>query len=209
MLDLRAPSLPSERGDRLTREAYKRDFQKRDAEIRNSDSWKFERRQHFEEQGNASRDALRRGDWQAALRLLEGRRDALRASALEDKRRGYSFYRVRVVDTPLTPYLQWELHSLRLRAEYGERIHIVSAEMVAVSETDGLLPEVTILGGRTLYRVLYTEAGVPEGAVRYTDSELVRNWVAYTRELYDVGEDLSSYFDREVGHLSPPTITPE
>lgn len=204
MLDLRAPDLVAAPGERLVREVYKRDFRERWAVLRNTESWKIERRQHFEEQGSASRDALRRGDWEESLRLLEERRDALREAALDDGRQGHVLHRIRVVNEPLTPYLQWELHSLRLRAEYGVRVRVVRADAVSPAETEGILPEVTILGGRTLYRVLYTERGIPDGAFRYTDPDLVSRWVAYLRALYGVGEDVESYFTRHVAHLPPP-----
>ncbi|MFI0780624.1 DUF6879 family protein [Streptomyces sp. NPDC021212] len=119
MRDLQAPALPPEQGERLTRDAYKRDFREREARIRDAASWKLERRQHFEEQGSPSRDALRRGQWEEALRLLEDRRDALRAAAQEDAQHGHTFHRVRVVEPPLTPYMQWELHSHRQRGYWA------------------------------------------------------------------------------------------
>nr|WSZ99088.1 hypothetical protein OH820_28550 [Streptomyces sp. NBC_00857] len=204
MLDLHAPVLRPEFGERLVREVYRRDFRERDAAIQGRDSWKLERRQHFEEQGNASRDALSRGDWDEALRLFELRRDDLLASAQEDARRNSVFHRLRVVEKPFTPYVQWELHSLRQQAECGVKVHVLSSDMVAASEEGGLLPEVVILGGETLYEVIYTESGAPNGAVRYTDSEIVGSWESYIKELYRVGEDMMSYFAREVAHLPPP-----
>ncbi|MFD7896394.1 DUF6879 family protein [Streptomyces sp. NPDC059743] len=209
MLDLRAPTLPPELGERLVRDVYRRDFRERFAAIRNRDSWKLERRQHFEEQGSASRDALSRGDWDEALRLIEEQREDLLASVREDERRGSRFHRVRVVEKPLTPYLQWELYSLRQRAECGGRVRTISAEAVAASEGHGLLPELVVLGGRTLYEIVYTESGVPNGAVRYTDSEIVGRWESYIKELYGAGEDVESYFAREVAHLPPPTTNAE
>ncbi|MDW4911383.1 hypothetical protein RB628_40390, partial [Streptomyces sp. ADMS] len=71
MLDLLAPGLPDELGERLTREDYKRDFRERRAAIRDGESWKLERLQHFEETNDDSREALRQGDWPAVLRLFE------------------------------------------------------------------------------------------------------------------------------------------
>jgi uncharacterized protein DUF6879 len=204
MLELTPPELVPDLGELLVREAYKRDFRQRDAEIRDRDSWKLERRQHFEEQGSASRDALRRGEWEEALRLLEETRGDLLAIAQDDARRGSLFHRVRVVEEPLTPYLQWQLHSLRLRAECGESVRIISAERLAAAEVRGLLPELVILGGRTLYQVRYTDAGAPDGAIRYTDPQLVRNWENYLRRLHETGEDVLSYFARQVAHLPPP-----
>ncbi|PNG92881.1 DUF6879 family protein [Streptomyces malaysiensis] len=144
MLDLLAPALTPEQGERLTRPAYKQDFREREEAIRDGSSWKLERRQYFEEQGSPSRDALRRGDWEEAVRLFADRRDTLAATAQEDERRGYAFHRVRVVEKPLTPYVQWELHSQRQRAEYGQRIRVVPAAQVAASEGTGPLPEVVV-----------------------------------------------------------------
>jgi hypothetical protein len=209
MLEVRAPDLPADLGERLARDVYRRDFRQRDAALRNRNSWKLERRQHFEEQGSASRDALRRGEWQEALRLLEERRGDLLTYAQDDERRASVFHRVRVVEEPLTPYVQWELHTLRLRAEYGERIRVVEPTQVAVSETTGLLPELTILGGETLYHIVYTDAGVPDGAVRYTDPDIIASWESYIKGLYDSGEDLASFFERAVTPLPPPSLMTE
>jgi hypothetical protein len=209
MLDLQAPTLPSDQGERLTRAAYGRDYGERDAAIRNGNSWKLERLQYFEEQDSPSWNAVRRGDWAEALRVFEERHDDLREAALDRERRSSVFHRVRIVEEPLTPYVQWELNSLVQRARYGQKIRVLHPEAVATSESGGLLPELTILDERTLYRVLYTDAGVPDGAVRYTDSAVVDPWVAYIKELYAAGEDLAVYFDRAVAPLPPPVARPE
>lgn len=209
MLDLHAPRLPAEQGEHLSDEVYRRDFWQLNSAILNGDSWKIERRQHFEEQGSASRDALRRGDWPEALRLLAAGRDAHREAALDADRRGSAFHRVRVVEEPLTPYLQWELHALHLRAEYGHRIRVLPVTAVAAAESAGRLPELTLLDDRVLYQVLYTDTGVPEGAIRFTDPALVAPWAACLRDAYAAGEDVSSYFARAVAHLPPPTLSPE
>jgi hypothetical protein len=206
MLDLRAPVLRPERGERLVRDDYRSDFRQRRAEIRNRGSWKLERLQHFEEVDDASRDALRRGDWQEALRLFAAERAALRASAREQALSGAAFHRIRVVEEPLTPYVQWELHWLRLSAECGHRVRVLPAAAVAASEAkaDGLLPEVTLLDDRVLYRVLYTGAGRPDGAIRYTDPKVLRPWSAWLRDAYAAAEDVLSFFDRVVAPLPPP-----
>lgn len=204
MPDRQAPELRSEWGESLARQDYKRDFRERDAQVRGRDSWKLERRQHFEEQSSPSWEAVLRGDWDEALRLLENRREALLEIGREDEERQSFFHRVRVVEKPLTAYLQWELHSLRIRAECGERISIVNAEALADSEEFGPLPEIVILGGRTLYQVLYSATGIPIGAIRYTDPDLVLRWESYIEDLHRTGEDVLTYFDREVAHLPRP-----
>src|SRR3954452_17814800 len=175
MLELLAPGLPDELGERLTREDYKRDFRERRAAIRDGESWKFERLQHFEETNDDSREALRRGDWPAVLRLFEAERDALVRRARDEAARGAVFHRIRVVEEPLTPYVQWELHWLRLSAECGHSVRVLPASAVAAAEGDALLPELNLLDSRVLYRVLYTAAGRPDGAIRFTNPSTVRN----------------------------------
>ncbi|MFJ9618825.1 DUF6879 family protein [Streptomyces noursei] len=204
MLEVQMPALPVERGQRLGNEEYLRDFRARDAAIRNGDSWKLERLQHFEEVGSPSRDALRRGDWATALRLFEEGRGNLRGIQADEEARGSVFHRVRVVEEPLTPYVQWELHSLQISAEYGERVRILPAQAVAAAEAGGLLPELTIQDGKVLFHVLYTEAGVPDGAIRFTDPDIVDPWTAYVRSAYAAAEDIASYFDRAVAPLPAP-----
>jgi hypothetical protein len=108
------------------------------------------------------------------------------------------------VEEPLTPYVQWELHWLQMRAECGHRIRVVPARDISAAERASLLPELTLLGERTLYRVLYTEAGATEGAVCFTDPDIVAPWAAYLRSTYAAAEEMTSYFHRAVAHLPPP-----
>jgi hypothetical protein len=203
MSELTIPALDTAWGVPLAQTDYKRDFRERDAEIQGRDSWKLERRQHFEED-DASRDALRRGDWEEALRILEEERADVRAMGEEDARRGSIFRRVRIVEEPLSPYMQWELHSLRLWDECGIPVHVVTANAVAPAEARGELPELVILGGHTMYQVLYTDTGVPDGGIRYTEPALVESWESYIEQLYEHGENIQSYFTRHVAHLPPP-----
>ncbi|MEU0694989.1 DUF6879 family protein [Streptomyces niveus] len=207
MLDRDALTLSRARGDRLATAAYRQDFRQRDKEITGRDSWKFERLQHFEELNSPSWDAFRRGDWQVALQLLDAKRDRWEKIAREDAERGSVFHRVRVVEEPLTPYLQWELHALRVQGASGTPVRVVSADRLRPLEIKSLLPEIVTLGGQVLYEVLYTEPGVLDGAVRFEDSRLIRNWEAFVQGLYEDGEDIVSYVDRHVAHLPAPPPT--
>ncbi|RKN40359.1 DUF6879 family protein [Streptomyces hoynatensis] len=209
MRDLHAPPLDRTQGVRTDRAAYSADFWQRYGRIYQRDSWKLERREHFVELNNPSWDAFRRGDWDQALRLLENKREGLRKAAEQDRKQRTVFHRVRVVGLPLTPYLQWELHSLRLKAEYDEVIRIVDAARLATVESEGPLPELVVLGGLTLYEVVYTDAGVLDGGVRYTRPDLVQGWEAAIRTLFENGEDIADFFAREVAPLPPPQPTTE
>ncbi|MFF7360303.1 DUF6879 family protein [Streptomyces sp. NPDC008125] len=204
MLDLLAPELPDGRGERLAQEEYKRGFRERRAALRDGAAWKLERLQHFEETNDDSREALRQGDWPSALRLFEAERDALVRRARNDAARGVVFHRIRVVEVPLTPYVQWELHWLRLTAECGHSVRVLPASAVTAAEAGSPLPELVLLDESTLYRVLYSDDGRPDGAVRFVDSSTVRNWTEYLRELYGAAEDVQEYFDRVVAALPPP-----
>ncbi|MDT3395827.1 hypothetical protein RKE29_04070 [Streptomyces sp. B1866] len=192
------------RGEVLDLDTYQRDFEERQWAIDGQDSWKLERQQTFKEPGFDSWEAFARGDWDKALSLIEDERDYLREFSREVERHRVTLYRVRVVEEPVTPYLQWELWLLRLREQCGELIRVVGPEHVRDLERGEPLPELLTLGDRTLYKILYTDQGILDGAVRFTDARTVARCAELTRELYEAGEDLSSYFDRKVAHLPPP-----
>lgn len=195
MSDRDALDLASRPGHRLSLDAYRSDFRRYRDRIRGRESWKFERRQEFEEDGE-SWQALRRGDRAESVRLLEDEREDLLAAARRDRQRGTPFRRVRVVEEPLTPYMRWELYALRVQAEAGKDIRVVRPGVLGTLEPAGPLPEVVVLGGQVLYEVIYTDAGALDGAVRHHDADLIRRWEAFIRALHEAGEDILSYVAR-------------
>ncbi|MFI0711760.1 DUF6879 family protein [Streptomyces inhibens] len=208
MPDAGKPHLDVSQGERLSIDAYRQDFRERRWAAGGRDSWKLERQQNFQEPRNKSWQAFSRGDWSEALRLIGQGRDAhLELSRKAEAHRSH-FFRVRVVEKPLTPYLEWELTSLRLRAEVLGKIRVwepggISGPMgLEQLEESGPLPEIVTLGGHTLYKVLYDDHGISEGAVRFTDSELVARWERFIQALYREAEDLLSFFEREVAPLT-------
>ncbi|MFE3603105.1 DUF6879 family protein [Streptomyces sp. NPDC059142] len=205
MRDRGALGFEEQQGHRLPRDDYRRDFRQSDEKITGRDSWKFERRQHFEEPGSPSWEAFRSGEWSEALRLMaEGGTTYWSEVAQEDRARGSVFHRVRVVEEPLTPYLQWELNSLRVQAECGLPIRVVGGGALKALEAAAPLPEIVVLGGRVLYEVVYTEAGVLDGGIRFADPGLIGRWEGFIKELYEDGEDIIAYVDRHVAQLPPP-----
>jgi hypothetical protein len=207
MLDRSRLSLPSSRGVRRNRRAYERDFYARYSGISGRASWKFERQQYFEEPGHPGWEAFHQGRWEEALGLLEGERENHKREAREDEAQGRPFHRVRIVEQPLTPYLQWELHALRIQAEAGERIRVLPADEIRFVEQSARLPEVVVLGGEVLYEVCYTEAGVLDGCVLFTDNRLIVSWERFIAELFDKGEEMTAYARRYLDHLPPPRLT--
>lgn len=191
-------------GARLTRAEYSSDFAAREWVVDGHDSWKFERQQHFKEPADSSWNAFAKGDWDAALGMIETERDNLNALAREAANHNCRLLRVRVVEKPITPYLQWELHLLRLRAECGELIRVIDQKQIEPYEVEGQLPELLTLGPDTVYRIVYDTEGILDGAVRYVDSAVTRATIAFIERLYDEGEDVQDYFLREVARLPPP-----
>jgi len=170
---------------------------------------KLERIQHFQEPEDASWRAFAAGQWEESIRLTELNRTNVRAEFAEDERLGYRSYRVRVVQYPIDPYLRWELHRFKVRAEYGEVIRIVGPEALARFEIDDIVPELIFMGSHAMYEVLYDEDGVLAGGRKFTDPELIAGCRAEVRALHRDGEDFRTFFDREITPLPPPVVEPE
>lgn len=199
----RIPDLPA---TFLPPEEYAPDATGRFSEIKDY-FWKLERRQTFQEEGDASYRAFMRGDWEEALRIEDQAGDALRQRFM---RAGFEYRRVRIVELPVSPYLQWEMQALRVRAEAGEGIRVLNADTDAIHdrEEDRPLPEVIIVGTAALYEVGYDRAGVHNGARRILDQKVIGECRAEMAELWDKGEDFASYFAREIAPLPPPPAQP-
>lgn len=167
--------------------------------------WKIERIQFFQEPGYDTWDAFARGDWGESLRLLEAGRPELDAQHRRIDEHGFTVRRVRVVEEPLTAYLQWELHVLQVREQCGSGIRVVTPEQVAPLETSGPLPEFYTLGTEVMYEAIYDERGILAAARRFTNRELIARCQHVIADLYEVGEPLADYFERKVVSLPPPT----
>jgi hypothetical protein len=191
-------------GQRLNVAEYREDFKKIFWTITEHDFWKLERIQTFREPGDESWEAFDRGDWTTALRLIEQRREAFQDDGQRMAKIGLTSYRVRVVAQPITAYLQWELHLLLLMGECSDHIRVVGPDTVKHMEAGGPVPEVVTLGPNLTYEVLYDEAGVLDGAIRFADPEVTSCCRETIQGLYASGEDIGVFFDRVVAHLPPP-----
>jgi hypothetical protein len=189
-------------GEHLELAQYYADFEQRFA--RAQEFWKLERGQAFAEPGNPSWEAFNRGDWAASMRLIESLREDLKEYHREAEAAGTSTYRIRVVSLPLTPYLQWEFHVLRLRDETGGPIRVLLDSDVASLEDQGPLPDMYAMDRDVLYRAIYDEHGVLAYALRYTDPALVSRCRDLIAALYARGAPISDFFTREVASLPPP-----
>ncbi|NUT46158.1 MAG: hypothetical protein HOV94_02390 [Saccharothrix sp.] len=184
--------------------SYREEFQRRFDRQTHSVSWKFERRQTFRQPSSPSWKAFSEGDWATAVRKLEENRPRLTAMFEEMAGRDFVLRRVRVVEEPVTPYLHWELHSLRVRAQCGEQIRVVPSDSFRQLEINHELPETITIGEEGLFEIAYDSTGVLTGGTWVDDRDTLANWVHFTRTLYESGEPLLDHFDRSIKDLPPP-----
>ncbi|MER8116685.1 DUF6879 family protein [Streptomyces sp. NPDC094031] len=198
-------SFPHGVSERLDRPSYHADFWRvRASGIRHMN--KLERGQNFKERGFASWEAFAAGDWDRALSLVEEKREGYERQFREAARLGILERRLRVVELPVTPYVQWELHVLRMRVELGDHIKVLDARKISDIEQVRPVPEVVILGETAMYEVVYDDDGNAAGANRFSDQALIQETSAGFEALYERGDDFHDFFDREIAPLAPPVV---
>lgn len=196
-------SFPGGVSERMDRPTYHADFRRVYAGgIRNLN--KLERGQHFKERGFASWEAFATGEWDRAVSLIQEKRAVYEQQFREAARLNILERRLRVVEFPVTPYVQWELFVLRLRVELGDNIKVLDARKISDVERERPVPEVVILGDVAMYEVLYDDDGNAMGANRFSDRALIRETSAGFDALYERGDDFHDFFDREIAPLAPP-----
>ncbi|MFD9816476.1 DUF6879 family protein [Streptomyces sp. NPDC059080] len=168
---------------------------------------KLERGQNFKERGFPSWESFVIGDWGRALPLIEEKRPIYGSQFQKAAELGILERRLRVVEFPITPYVQWEMHVLRLRVELGDNIRAIDARELANIEGDHLVPEVVILGDEVMYEVVYDDDGNAAGANRIADKGAVGETSSGFDALYSRGEDFMTFFNREIAPLEPPATT--
>lgn len=191
-------------GEWLGLNDYLEDFGDRFLEAGTLGVWKLERRQHFRQPESESWTAFSRGEWKEALNLLENNRSNLENEFRDISEAGFDVHRVRVAEEPITPYLQWELHSLHIRAQCGEKIRVISPQQITVLESENPLPEIVTLGKTVMYKLGYDDRGVLGGAERFMDPALVTPCREGIETLHEAGEDLESFFTQNVAGMAPP-----
>jgi Family of unknown function (DUF6879) len=181
-------------GAELKLDDYFEDFEGRFWQV--DSSWKLERRQDFREPGVPSWAAMAEGDWRRAHLLADQMRTGIREHQRRLDAKGIVQRRIRIVELPLTDYLRWELYVLRIRADLGERIRVLSPSAVTSGETTGPLPEIIVLGDRIVYQVRYDHDGVVTGAKLLTDPQIAADCRRELEALWRQGEDLRDFLPR-------------
>ncbi|MEU7588512.1 DUF6879 family protein [Micromonospora sp. NPDC049230] len=189
--------------ERLSLAEYDADFY---ATVESTDGpiLKTERMQTFREPGSPSWEAYADGRWEDALRIAAEPNPELVAFFEHLDQLGSGLRRLRIVELPLTPYLIWELHFLRYRAEAGEQIRVLNAGSVSEWEAAaGLVPELMVVGRQAVYEVLYDDSGTPVGAEKAVEPAVVAGCRSRVLSLLEQAEPFESFFRREVDGTRP------
>lgn len=201
-------SLPDDgSGQRLGLREYLEDFDRHFWHSGPEGFWKLERQQSFREPGVESWEAFHRGDWAESLALIEGQRRHYEEYLRKIAGRGFTLHRVRCVEEPIAPYLQWELHLLNLKAQCGEDTTVLLGDGIRRYEADRRLPEIVVLGASVMYEVLYDDEGRLAGGIRFGDPDAIARCRRTIREMHRSGEALDAFFGRRVVQLPPPVVT--
>ena len=191
-------------GSRLDRKSYHEHMRTETSQV-NGPVWKLERSQVFAEAADdPAWAAFMSGDWDKSLALFESERADIRAEADKYAQQASQLRRLRIVDRPVSAYLQWELQSLRIVDECGMPVRVLDVSQVRYLESDGPLPEVVILGDQVLYDVQYDSQWSACGARRITDRDVIQQAAAEMGGLWAKAEPLAAYFAREIAQLPPP-----
>lgn len=190
-------------GEVLDRSSYHAEL-RQDTERLTAPVWKLERSQYFcEPDDDPAWQAFVAGDWKGTLAALEDDRPSARAEARQYTRQGSELRRLRIVEQPVSAYLQWEMQWFKIIAEEGAAIRILSAERVQDKELGGPLPEIVVTE-HALYQVSYDEDWKANGAHRIDDPNVRRETITEIAELWSTSEPFRDYFDREIAPLPPP-----
>jgi hypothetical protein len=193
-------------GIRLDRSAYHGQMRVETERV-NGIAWKLERSQFFSEAADdPAWQAFKSGDWSKSLGIFEDEREGLAAEAAKYARQGSRFCRLRVVEFPVSAYVQWEMHSLKVTDEAGMPVRVLAADAVRDLEHELPLPEIVILGTRVLYEVCYDDQWAARGARRIDDPGVISQSAVEIAELWQRAEPLSVYFEREIAPL-PPSVS--
>jgi hypothetical protein len=106
-------------GIRLEQADYTPDFMERFWRVGTEGFWKLERLQHYDEGDFPSWLAFRAGEWEHSLQLIEELRPEYEEYFGRMRKAGFGHHRVRIVEQPVTPYVQWEMNILHVKIGYG------------------------------------------------------------------------------------------
>jgi len=105
---------------------------------------------------NKSLEAYNTGDFDRARDLLEGEAEADRPLFDGVRNRGIQYARIRLVQLPLTPYLEYEMINYRIRRDMGEVIEVVEMPATVTMPNERHFDFLLFDVNRTLFTTMVT-----------------------------------------------------
>jgi hypothetical protein len=166
---------------------------------------KLERRQCFKEPDSPSWRAFDSGDWRLALELINVENEETKDYFEELKSRRIRALRIRIVEFPIDPYLQWEFWVYHRNARLGEDIRVITLdELHRRRGQDYELPELAIIDDTVAYEVMYDDSGLNVGGRKIVDQILIRQCTNEFMELFNVAQPIDDFFPEHILPLSDP-----
>jgi hypothetical protein len=150
---------------------------------------KVERRQSYNQAGDDSYEAFRRGDFETAAKLLEQGllgQSVMYAAAQE---RGVELVRLRLVEQPLSDYLRhYEIPSYTVSEKLGERIVLST-----VDRRSDDLPDCIVFDEEVMFVNAYDGLNRLVGAIEVRDGEQIAKHIALAERFLAAGTSLQAF----------------
>lgn len=199
------PQWATRTGRRLTLDEFGRQFSKAWSRI----EWRFlklECWQAYQElDANKSQEAYRRGDLDQAMELLRKEAETDRRLYDDIRSRGIDYSRIRLVQEPLSPYLDYELvayrvcpvtvrtvPAYRIRANVGEVIEVVRCDSTLSLPNEDLF-DFLLFDRHTALIHDYGDAGLQAGGWLTRDPEVLASLESRADELRQAAVPLEQF----------------
>jgi hypothetical protein len=193
-------------GEKLDRPTYHAQMTQETARLTGI-AWKVERHQSFtESDDDLAWQAFIAGDWEASIAIFDNERTDAQSEAEKYTKRGSELRRLRIVESPVTPYVQWEMQSFKVLDKCGLPIRVLDSHQVKYLEADHPLPELIVVGQQVLFEIRYNKHWAACGARRIEDRQVIAAARTEIAHLWDRAEPLNEYFQREIAPLPPPVF---
>jgi len=150
---------------------------------------KVERRQSYNQAGDESFEAFRRGDLRTASRLLREELETQREMYSSAAARGVDLVRLRLVEEPLSDYLRYyEIPSYFVSQELGERIFFASPDPMQDE-----LPDCIVFDASVMFVNTYDGLDRLAGAIEVTSAQEIARHTELAEHLLADAQSLSEF----------------
>lgn len=122
---------------------------------------KYEALQFYDQSGDKAYDALTKGDWTEAVRLIPESRSVDLPVYVDLRQKGVDIVRCRPISSPMSNYLKWELENYHYNKEYGdERIFVCNRIAITPIFEQSASRDFIVFDARAAFIYDYNDKGV-------------------------------------------------